>query len=144
MTNEIEKYEQQPIARAANGKPVRTSKEQLSVALAPMFATFPSLEMRADTFNAYYMMLCDLEPDKLAAAVIVACQQHEYPTQLITIAAIRKAYEAEQRPPGPSSDVDPTKLKPIPTKMFRLPEDEDRRQRMAQLRRTSKWGSKYA
>lgn len=135
MSNEISEYQGQ-IERTWNGKRVRLSKEELLKALAPMFATFPNLEMSDETFNAYYMMLADLDPDRLASAVVRACQAHEYPTQLITIAAIRKAYEVGERPPGPHSEVDPRTLPRARTQMFRLDPDEDRRQRMAQLRRS--------
>jgi hypothetical protein len=142
MSNEIEKHQGQ-IERAWNGRAIRTSKAELSQALAPIFATFPGLEMKPETFNAYYMMLCDLDANKLAVAVLQACQAHEYPTQLVTVAAIRKAYDGEQRAPGPRSDVDPHTLKPVPQRMFRLDPDEDRRQRMAQLKRTQKWDKLY-
>lgn len=143
MTNEITRAGAGAL-QTWDGKRVRISKEELLKALAPMFVAFPNLDMPDETFSAYYMMLCDLEPDKLAAAVVRACQAHEYPTQLITVAAIRKAYEGEHRAPGPSSDVDPTQLKPVPQRMFRLDPEEDRRQRMAQLRRTEKWGKYYS
>lgn len=143
MSNEIERSGGK-IERTWDNKRVRTSREQLVKALAPMFAMFPNLDMGDETFSAYYMMLCDLDPDKLAVAVVKACQAHEYPTHLITVAAIRKAYDADQRTPGPRSDVDPATRKPVPQKMFRLDPEEDRRQRMAQLRRTEKWGKYYA
>jgi hypothetical protein len=142
MSNAIKPYEQQEIERTFEGKRVRTSKEQLHTALGPMFAMFPNLEMGEKTFNAYYMMLADLDPNRLAVAVVQACQAHEYPTQLITVAAIRKAYEQDARPPGPSNDIDPTQLKPIPDKMFRLDPEEDKRQRLERLRQTRGW--KYA
>ena len=144
MSNEIEKQQQGQIERAWDGKRVRTEKEHLLKALAPMFVAFPNLEMSDETFSAYYMMLCDLDPNKLAVAVMRACQAHEYPTQLITVAAIRKAYDGEQQAPGPASPVDPHKLKPVPTRMFRLDDEEDRRQRMAQLKRTKGWEKLYS
>lgn len=140
--NEIEKVEKQELAW--NGRSIRLSKEELSLALAPIFATFPGLEMAADTFNAYYMMLCDLDPNKLVAAVIQTCQAHKYPTQLVTIAAIREAYDSNRRPPGPWSDIDPHDLPDIPTKMFRLDPDEDKRQRMERLRMTRHWDKYYS
>ncbi len=143
MTNEIERSKGQ-IERAWNDKAIRTSKVELSQALAPIFATFPGLEMSAETFSAYYMMLCDLDPNKLARAVVMACQAHEYPTHLITVAAIRKAYEGEQITPGPRNDVDLLALKPVPTKMFRPDSDEDRRQRLERLRITKNWGKYYS
>lgn len=138
MSNEIEKHQGQ-IERTWDNKRVRTTKEELLMALAPMLVTFPNLEMSDETFNAYYMMLCDLDPNKLAGAVLRACQAHEYPTQLVTVAAIRKAYEGEQQSPLARNDVDPAKLKDVPMKMFRLDPEKDKRQRMAQLRRTKDW-----
>lgn len=143
MSNEITRV-QDGALQTWDGQRVRTSKEDLLKALAPMFVAFPGLEMSNETFNAYYMMLADLDPDKLAGAVVRACQAHEYPTQLVTVAAIRKAYDGERRHPGPHSEVDPAKLKPVPTEMFRLDPDEDKRQRMNQLRRTEKWGKLYS
>lgn len=145
MSDGIVKYKkQEEIEKAWNGKAIHTTKEELARVLAPMFATFPGLVMSAETFNAYYMLLGDLDPNKLAAAVIRACQAHEYPTQLVTVAAIRKAYEGEQRAPGPRNDVDPAMLPDIPRKMFRLDDDEDRRQRMERLRMTKGWDKYYA
>ncbi len=144
MSNEIEKHNGQgQIERAWNDKAIRTSKAELSHALAPIFATFPGLEMSAETFNAYYMMLCDLDPNKLAGAVMRACQAHEYPTQLVTVAAIRKAYDDALRAPGPRNDVALEELKPVPHKMFRLSDDEDRRERLERLRQTKGWGKLY-
>lgn len=143
MTNEITRTKNE-IQSTFNGKRVRISKEDLSRALAPMFAAFPGLTMGADTFNAYYMMLCDLDPDKLVVAVVQACQAHQYPTQLVTVAAIREAYDGGRRTPGPRTDVDPTTLPDIPTKMFRLSEEDDRRERMDRLRRTRGWDKYYA
>lgn len=143
MSNEITR-QSDGVLRTWDNKPVRTSKEELLKALAPMFVAFPGLEMSDETFNAYHMMLADLDPDKLAAAVVQACQAHEYPTHLITVAAIRKCYEENRHAPGPRTDVDPTTLRPVPQRMFRLDPEEDRRQRMNQLRRTEKWNKYYA
>lgn len=143
MSNEITRTQENAL-RTWDGKRVRTSKEDLLKALAPMFAAFPQIEMGDETFNAYYMMLADLDPDKLAAAVVMACRAHEYPMQLVTVAAIRKAYDAERQTPGPRSDVDPRTLKPVPSTMFRLDEEEDRQQRMERLRMTQGWGKYYA
>jgi len=142
MSNEITRV-QNGALQTWDGKRVRTSKEDLLKALAPMFVAFPGLDMSDETFNAYYMMLADLDADKLANAIMRACQAHEYPTQLVTVAAIRKAYDGEQQAPGPRNDVDPRTLKPVPTTFFRLPDDEDKAQRMAQLRRTEKWSKLY-
>lgn len=136
MSNEIQRADA-AIERTWDGKRVRTSREQLVKALAPMFVAFPNLEMSDETFSAYYMMLCDIAPDVLAVAVLKACKAHEYPTHLITAAAILK--QIETRTPGPRSDIDPAGRKPIPMKMFRLPEDEDKRQRLERLRQTKGW-----
>lgn len=143
MTDEIMRRDSDAL-RTWNGKRVQLSKEQLLMALGPMFATFPGLEMSDETFNAYHMMLCDLDPDKLAVAVVQACQAHKYPTQLVTVAAIREAYDGNREAPGPRNDVDPRTLPPVPQKFFRLSDDEDRRQRMEQLRRTKDWGRFYS
>lgn len=140
MSNDIEKH-QSRLDRTWNGKRVRTAKNELLEALAPMFVAFPNLEMSDETFNAYYLMLADLDANKLAVAVLHACQAHEYPTQLITVAAIRKAYESQQCAPGPRSEVE---RPPIPGKFFRLDPEEDRRQRMERLKRTEKWSRYYA
>lgn len=142
MSNEIKRADA-PIDRTFEGKRVRTSKAQLSKIIAPIFAAFPGVEMPDATFNAYHMMLSDLDPDKLAAAVIRACQAHKYPTQLITVAAIREAYDAMRRPPGPHSEVDPMALPPAPQRMFRLDPEEDYQQRMERLRQTRGWDKYY-
>lgn len=142
MSNEI-KIVDAPLARTFEGKRVRTSKAQLSKALALIFAAFPGVEMPDATFNAYHMMLADLDPDKLAVAVIHACQAHKYPTQLVTVAAIREAYDDMRRPPGPHSEVDPALLPSVPPKMFRLDPEEDRQQRLERLRQTRGWDKYY-
>ncbi len=140
MTDEIQKSNN-ALSYTAGGKRIRASREDVLRALAPMFAYFPNLTMSEETFNAYYMTLCILDSDKLAAAVVAACEAHQYPTQLITVAAIRE--HLEQRAPGPRSDVDPRTLPPVPQKMFRLPDDEDRQQRLERLRQTRGWDKLY-
>ncbi len=142
MTDEIQKSNNE-IEYTAGGKRIRASRDDVVRALAPMFAFFPNLEMKEETFNVYYMTLCILAPDKLAAAVVAACEAHKYPTQLITVAAIREAYDDEQRTPGPRNDVDLLALKPVPTRMFRLDSDEDRQQRLERLRMTKNWDKHY-
>jgi hypothetical protein len=137
MSNELELYEKQELT--FDGKRVRTSKEQLSMALAPMFVAFSGLKMDDETLNAYHMMLADLDPNKLAVAVVKACQAHEYPTHLITVAAIRKAYDEEQRAPGPEGGIPAEERKFVPTKMYRLDPEADKRERMERLRRTKGW-----
>jgi hypothetical protein len=131
MSNEIIKHKDE--LRTWDDKRVRISKEELLKALSPMFVTFPGLEMPDETFAAYYMMLSDLQPDRLVKAVLKACSLHEYPTQLITVAAIRKAYESEQRAPENKSLADYSNA-PVRTKMYQPSKEEDERQRRAQLR----------
>lgn len=143
MTDEIVRRDGDAL-RTWDGKRIRLSKEQLLKALAPMFAAFPGLEMSDETFSAYYMMLCDLDADKLAVAVVAACRAHKFPTQLVTVAAIREAYDGNREAPGPRNDVDPATLPPVPQKFYRLDPEEDRRQRMDQLRRTKDWGRFYS
>ncbi len=142
MTNEIQKSNN-AIEYTAGGKRIRASREDVLRALAPMFAYFPNLEMSEETFKAYYMTLCILDSDKLAAAVVAACEAHQYPTQLVTVAAIRKAYEGARRAPEARNDVALEELKTVPQKMFRLPDEEDRRQRLERLRQTRKWDKLY-
>jgi hypothetical protein len=139
MTNEI--VRQDNSIRTWDNKRVRTSREELVAALAPMFVAFPNLEMSDETFAAYYMMLSDLDANRLAAAVVRACQAHEYPTHLITVAAIRKAYGGE-REPGPSSHADPKKMKPVPSVMYRPSPEEDREARRKQLARSGGIGGR--
>ena len=135
--NEIEMVGKQELAW--NNKPVRSTDEQIIVILTPMFALFPQTKADKNTIAVYVMMLRDVAPDALAAAVLKVMGACKF---LPTVAEIREQLEA--RAPGPRNDVDLSALKPIPGKMFRLPEDEDRRQRMAQLRRTKDWGKYYA
>lgn len=132
----IEKAKQQGLAW--NNKPIRSTDEEITVILTPMFAMFPNTGADKNTFAAYVKMLRDLDPDTLSKAVLKAMNTCKF---LPTVAEIRELIE--QRAPGPRNDVDPATLPPIPTKMFRLPEDEDRRERMAQLRRTKDWGRFY-
>ncbi len=135
--NEIEKSAGTELAW--NGKPVRSTDEQIIICLTPMFALFPQTKADKNTVAAYLMMLRDIEPQVLATAVLGAMGVCKF---LPTVAEIRE--QIETRAPGPASHVDPRTLPDIPAKMFRLDPDEDRRQRMAQLRRTKDWGKYYA
>ncbi len=136
--NDIEKYGKQELAW--NGKRVQASEEEIVKILAPMFASFPTTKADRNTVDNYVSMLRDIAPDVLAAAVLrVKATCKFFPT----IAEIRDAAELGKREPGPRSDVDPTKLKDVPVKMFRLPEDEDRRQRLERLRETKEWSRFY-
>lgn len=139
MSNEIELYEDAPLAY--NGRKAKSTDDEIVRALAPIFVEHPHLTPTAEWLNLRKLMLRDIDPDTLARAVLDALAANEFPP---TIAAIRKAAAVEERAPGPASPVDPHTLKPVPTRMFRLDPEEDRRQRMAQLRRTEKWGSRYA
>lgn len=135
--NEIVKSDKQELAW--NGKQVRSTDEEIIVCLTPMFALFPQTKADKHTVSVYVMMLRDIEPQALAQAVLKAMGVCKF---LPTVAEIREQLEVTT--PGPRNDVDPTKLKPVPTRMFRLPDDEDKAQRMAQLRRTEKWGKLYS
>lgn len=135
--NEIDRYEKQELAW--NNKPVRSTDEQIVTILGPMFALFPQTKADKNTVAVYVMMLRDLDPQTLAAAVLKAMNTCKF---LPTVAEIRE--QLETRAPGPRNDVDPRQLKPVPSQMFRLDEDEDRRQRMARLAQTKGWGKFYA
>ncbi len=136
--NEIEKYGRQELAW--NGKSVQASDEEIVKILAPMFASFPQTKADKNTVDNYVSMLRDIAPDALAAAVLrVKATCKFFPT----IAEIRDAAEIGKREPGPRSDVDPTKLKDVPRKMFRLDPEEDRRQRMERLKQTKTWDRYY-
>lgn len=133
----IEKASKQELAW--NGKPARSTEEEITVILAPMFAAFPNTNADDATFEIYVRMLRDVDPQTLSAAVLKAMNSCKF---LPTLSEIRE--QIEHRAPGPSSNVDPAQLKPVPQRMFRLDPEEDRRQRMAQLRRTQKWDRYYS
>lgn len=132
--NAIEKAEKQGLAW--NGKPVRNSEEEATTILTPMFAAFPNTNADDATFAIYVRMLRDVDPQTLAAAVLKAMNSCKF---LPTVAEIRE--QIEQRPPGPHSEVE---RKPIPQRFFRLPDDEDKRQRMERLKQTQKWDRYYS
>ncbi len=139
MSNEIELYEEK--ALAFNGRKAKSTDDDIVRALSPIFVAHPHLDVTDEWLRLHKLMLRDIAPDALARAVLDALATNEYPP---TIAAIRKAASNEDRAPGPRSDVDPRQLKPVPTQMFRLDEEEDRRQRMERLRMTQGWGKYYA
>jgi hypothetical protein len=133
--NEIERYED--IERAWNGKPVRSSDEQIILILRPMFASFPQAKVNEDMSDMYVKMLRDIDPMSLANAVLHAMEFAEF---LPTIGAIRKAYEETKRTPAAASRTPQAQMeKRIPGTMFRLDPEEDRRQRMERLRQTKNW-----
>lgn len=140
MSNAIEQYA--PKLVAFNGKAARSTDEEITIALGPIFVAFPkmSADFTDETLGLWKVMLRDLEPKALAAAVFAALAVCKFPP---TIADIREHVPSPQAP-GPASPVDPAKLKAIPTEMFRLDPDEDRRQRMERLRQTKGWGKYYA
>lgn len=133
----IEKVEKKELAW--DGKPVRNTKEEVTVILAPMFALFPQSNADRDLFAIYVRMLRNVDPQTLADAVLKAMNTCKF---LPTVAEIRE--QIPQREPGPRSEVDIDKLPPVPDKMFRLDPEEDKRQRMERLRLTQKWGNRYA
>lgn len=135
--NEIEKAGKQELAW--NGKPVRSTEAEITVILAPMFALFPNTSADGNTFGVYVQMLRDVDPETLSHAVLNAMNSCKF---LPTVAEIREFIP--RRGAGPHSHADPTTLPDVPAKMFRLPEDEDRRQRLERLRQTKDWGKYYA
>jgi hypothetical protein len=134
--NGIEKVKPQELAW--NDKPVKSTDEEITRILAPMFAAFPQTKADKFTVDSYVEMLRDIAPDRLAAAVKKVRATCKF---LPTVAEIRE--QLESRPPGPRSDVDPHTLKPVPTTFFRLPDDEDKKQRMERLRMTRGWSRYY-
>lgn len=132
----IEKAGKQELAW--NRKPVRNTEEEVTVILAPMFAAFPNTGADDKTFEVYVHMLRDVDPQTLASAVLKAMNSCKF---LPTVAEIRE--QIESRAPGPQSNVDPAKLKPVPHHMFRLDPAEDRRQRLERLRQTKNWSRYY-
>lgn len=137
--NEITKATKQELAW--NGKRVLSSDEEIVRILAPMFASFPQTKADRNTVDNYVQMLCDIAPDVLAAAILKVKATCKF---LPTIAEIREAAQVDnKREPGPRNDVDPATLPPVPPKFYRLDPEEDRRQRMDQLRRTKDWGKYY-
>ena len=139
MSNEIKAYED--LAVAFNGRRAKSTDDEITMALAPIFVAHPHLDVTDEWLRLHKLMLRDIAPDVLARAVLDTLATNDYPP---TIAAIRKAASNEDRAPGPRSDVDPRQLKPVPSQMFRLDEDEDRRQRMARLAQTKGWGRFYS
>jgi hypothetical protein len=135
--NAIEKVGKQELAW--NGRPVRNTEEVATVILAPMFAAYPNTNADDATFEIYVKMLRDIDPQRLADAVLKAMSTCKF---LPTIADIRE--QLENRAPGPRNDVDPHTLPDIPSRMYRLPPDEDKAERMERLRQTRKWDGKYA
>lgn len=133
----IEKVEKQELAW--NGRRVKSTDDEIIRILAPMFALFPQTKADKNTVAVYVMMLRDVAPDVLANAVLRAMNTCKF---LPTVAEIRE--QIDSRTPGPRNDVDPSILPDIPSKMFRLDDDEDRRQRLERLRQTKNWGKYYA
>jgi hypothetical protein len=129
--NEIDKYQKNELTW--DGKPVRNTEDEVVAILAPMFAMFAAAKADGNTVDAYVMMLRNVDPAVLRPAVLKAMNTCKF---LPTVADIREHIEATVLP-GPSSHVDPKQMKPVPQKMFRLSDEEDRRERMARLRRSA-------
>jgi hypothetical protein len=131
--NEIDKYQKQELTW--DNKPVRNTEDEVVTILAPMFAMFAATKVDGNTVDAYVMMLRNVDPAVLRPAVLKAMDTCKF---LPTVADIREHIAATVLP-GPSSHVDPKQLKDVPSTMFRLDPEEDKRQRMNQLRRTQGW-----
>lgn len=138
MTNAIMKPGK--TALTFNGGKARSTDDQVLKAIAPIFAAYPNAKVTDEMLSLYKMMLRDIDPEVLVHAVLAAIAVCKFPP---TIADIREQVELTKRTPGPQSHVDPQELKPIPSKMFRLDDEEDKRRRMEQLRRTEKWSKYY-
>lgn len=136
--NEIEKFDGRELAW--NDKPVRSSDIEIVRILAPMFASFPQTKADKNTVDNYVEMLRDIAPDALAAAVLKLKATSKF---LPTIAELREQAIGEQRAPGPSVPTPQSRMnKPIPTTFYRLPEDEDKAQRLNRLRMTRQPGDR--
>lgn len=67
MSNEIVKAYKAELTY--DGKPVRSTDEEIMMALAPMFATYDSAKVTEEKINVYKMLLCDIDPNLLIRAV---------------------------------------------------------------------------
>lgn len=132
----IEKIDKHELAW--NGRRVKSTEDEIIRILGPMFALFPQTKADKNTVAVYVMMLRDVAPDRLADAVLKAMNTCKF---LPTVAEIRE--HLESHPPGPRNDVDPMTLPDIPIEMFRLDDEEDRRQRLERLRQTKGWDKYY-
>ncbi len=137
MTNEITKHggKQLPAERKARG-----TREEVAMALAPMFALFPHINIGEATVAAYVEHLIDIPLDSLKDAIKVATQTAEF---LPTVAHIRKAYQATSEP-GPRNDLNEAQIAARPAwwegaQLYR----ESDAERMERLRRTEKWSARY-
>lgn len=136
MTNEIVKRQAAPLARKERG-----SREEVAIALAPMFALFPYANITEATVAAYVEHLIDIPLDGLRDAIRTATETCEF---LPTVAHIRSAYR-DSTMPGPRNDLTQEQIAARPRlgyQLYRDPEDtpSGRRER---LRRTEKWGNRY-
>lgn len=103
--------------------------------LENLFAAFPSSHPTQQTFNVYLEALENVPVEELAVAVKQIIRDGgAFPPSAGDL------IKAASRPPGPGVPTPQRQMnKPIPTTFYRLPEDEDKQQRMAQLRRTRNW-----
>jgi hypothetical protein len=147
MTNNIAPFKKRDVAPfekkelAFNGRSAKSSDAEIILALGPIYVAWPKFRRETEFVNLLCLMLRDIPPDKLAAAVMTVVETSKFEP---TVAHIREAYEAQRRPPLANSEVDPHQLPDIPSKMYRLPPDEDKAERMERLRQTRKWDGKYA
>jgi hypothetical protein len=147
MTNEIKRfekngiapYEEQPLA--FNGRKAKTTDTEIVLALAPVYVAWPDFRKDKEWVNLLCSYLRDIPIHKLVKVVATVVETSKF---MPTVAHFREAFEIVSRPPLASNDVDPHTLPDIPNKMFRLPPDEDKAERMERLRQTRKWDSKYA
>lgn len=120
----------------------RSTDGEIIMALAPLYVAYPNSKPTDELIDFYKKMLCDIEPAALARAVLAAVKVCKF---MPTVADIREHLTQDvERAPGPRNDVDPATLPDIPKKMFRLDPEEDKKQRMDQLRRTQGWAGYYS
>lgn len=126
MTNAITKHEY----ALPYVKRDKATDEEIMAALAPAFAMFPNAKVTDEMLGLYRLLLRDVDANSLACAVLEAIKVCKF---LPTVAEIRE--HIAKREPGPSSSqADQNNMKPVPSKMYRPSKEEDKKQRMAQLR----------
>lgn len=136
--NEIEQHNPQPLTW--DGKRIKSSDEQIVAILQPVFETYPNFKVTDAMLDMYVRQLQYIDPVDLAQAVMKAVRVSEFAP---TIATIIKCHEESKQAPGPRSEVDLSDRRPLPMKMFRLPDDEDRAQRLERLKQTKNWDRNY-
>lgn len=139
MTNEIVKHggAQLPATRKE-----RSSREDVALALAPMFALFPYANITEATVAAYVEHLIDIPLEGLRDAIRTATETCEF---LPTVAHIRSAYR-DSTMPGPRNDLTPEQIamrRDVSNMRLWQDPDDTPAGRRERLRRTEKWSNRY-